>query len=193
MDIRKQRSMEYDIQIIRSRRRTLQIEIRQDCSIIVRAPYRVSRAEIDRFINERSSWIEKNLQKMQGRIRSMNIRDALTENEIKALTELARAYIPPRVAEYAAVMGIKYGRVTIRCQKSRWGSCSSKGNLNFNCLLMKVPPEIRDYVIVHELCHIPHPDHSRAFWAEVAIYCPDYKELRNRLRESGDLLFLRLE
>ena len=185
--------MEYEIQIIRSRRRTIQIEIRQDCSIIVRAPYRISNAEISRFIDERSDWIDKNLRKMRERLDNLRITDTFTENEIKALTVLARAAIPPRVAEYAELMGIPYGRVTIRCQKSRWGSCSSKGNLNFNCILMKLPEEIRDYVIVHELCHISEPNHSPAFWRLVGKYCPDYKQLRKQLRDKGDVLFLRLE
>lgn len=184
--------MEHEIRIIRSRRRTLQIEIGQDCRITVRTPLRVSKAEIFRFIDERSDWIEKTLGKMQKRRDEMKIRDRFTENELRAMTELAMTRIPERAAEYARLMGVHYNNITIRCQKTRWGSCSSKGNLNFNCLLMKLPENVRDYVIVHELCHLIEPNHSASFWREVSKYCPDYKELRRQLKETGDTLFLRL-
>ena len=86
---------------------------------------------------------------------------------IKELADKARIFIPERVKYYAEVIGVDYGRITIRCQKTRWGSCSSKGNLNFNCLLMLMPSEVIDYVVVHELCHIKQMNHSKAFWKEV--------------------------
>ena len=108
--------------------------------------------------------------------------------EIEALTRRAREVIPPRVAYYAAQMGVTYGRVTIRHQASRWGSCSAKGNLNFNCLLMLAPEPVRDGVIIHELCHRKVMDHSPRFWAEVSRYCPDYKACRRWLREEGAAL-----
>ena len=82
-------------------------------------------------------------------------------------------------------MGVTYGRITIRNQRTLWGSCSSRGNLNFNCLLMKTPVEIQDYVIVHELAHRKHMDHSPAFWAEVEKVVPDYRERRKWLRRNG--------
>lgn len=182
----------YDITIIRSRRRTLQIEIAQDCSITVRAPLRSTRAEIDAFVESYSGWIDKQLRKMKSRIENLPHVEKYSENEIRALTDMAYYHIPPRVEEYAQKIGVIYGRVTIRCQKTRWGSCSSKGNLNFNCLLMALDESIRDYVIVHELCHLLHPDHSPAFWREVGRYCPDYKRLRKQLKENGNALFLRL-
>ncbi len=90
--------------------------------------------------------------------------------------------IPARVKEYAEIIGVSYGRITIRNQKTRWGSCSSKGNLNFNCQLMRLPEELRDYVIIHELCHRKEMNHSAKFWSEVEKYCPDYKALRKKLK-----------
>ena len=82
----------------------------------------------------------------------------------KKLASKALDYIPGRVKYYADIIGVTYGKITIRNQKTRWGSCSSKGNLNFNCLLMLMPPEVIDYVVVHELCHRKQMNHSKAFW-----------------------------
>ena len=88
-------------------------------------------------------------------------------------------------------MGVTYGRITIRNQKTRWGSCSSKGNLNFNCLLMLTPPEVIDYVVVHELCHRKEMNHSKAFWDEVAHVLPDYEKARLWLKTEGDMIMRR--
>ncbi len=106
----------------------------------------------------------------------------ITEKEITELKKQAKKYIPGRVAHYAEQMQVDYGRIAIRCQKTRWGSCSQKGNLNFNCLLMELPPEIIDYVVVHELCHRLQMNHSGKFWAEVEKVLPDYRERRRWLK-----------
>jgi len=96
-----------------------------------------------------------------------------------------------RVEYFANIMGVTYGNITIRNQKTRWGSCSSKGNLNFNCLLMLAPSEILDYVVVHELCHRKQMNHSKAFWLEVEKVLPDYKESIEWLKEEGcQLMYL---
>ncbi|MCQ2082718.1 MAG: M48 family metallopeptidase [Lachnospiraceae bacterium] len=116
----------------------------------------------------------------------------LTDKEIKKLTQKAKILIPNRVEHYAKMMGVHYDRITIRHQSTRWGSCSSNKNLNFNCLLLLMPLEVIDSVIVHELCHLIHMDHSKAFYEEVYRYCPNYKELNKWLKENGASIIRRL-
>ena len=89
-------------------------------------------------------------------------------------------------------MGVSYGRITVRHQKSRWGSCSSKNNLNFNCLMMLTPPDVRNYIIVHELCHLKQMNHSPAFWQEVERIMPGYRTAKQWLEEHGPALIRRL-
>ena len=93
---------------------------------------------------------------------------------------------------YAPRIGVSYGRITIRSQRTRWGSCSAQGNLNFNCLLSLCPEEVRDYVVIHELCHRKEMNHSPKFWAEVEKVMPDYARHRKWLKENGGSLIARL-
>lgn len=193
----------YDYELIRSRRRTIAIEIDLNGTIRVRAPYNVGNMRIRQFVEDKSGWIGKTLDKVEERKRkagaglgddgviSSDDLPPLTEADIRTLTEEAKAVIPAKVAYWAKMAGVTYGRITIRHQRSRWGSCSTKGNLNFNCLLMQAPVEILDYVIIHELCHRRHMNHSREFWDEVAGLCPEYKARRRWLRENGDELMTR--
>lgn len=172
--------------VIRSNRRTLAIQITGDGQILVRSPYFVSDSRIADFVKSKEDWIVKHQQTMQMHLRS------LTDEQIRVLTDQAAREIPARVAYYASVMGVSYGRITIRHQKTRWGSCSTKGNLNFNCLLMLVPPQVLDYVVVHELCHRKEMNHSRGFWEQVACVCPDYPVWRKWLKTNGPALIARL-
>jgi len=98
--------------------------------------------------------------------------------------ERARGIINARAAHWAALLDVKYNRIAIKGQRSLWGSCSRKGNLNFNWRLAAAPPEALDYVVVHELCHLREMNHSRKFWAHVAAACPDYKTHRRWLRDN---------
>ena len=184
----------YDIELIRSRRKTIAIEIHPDLSIRVRAPLRMPQYRIMEFLEEKEHWIDLHLEKMRQRKESnadQTSRISISEEEIKQLTELAKEVIPQRVAFFAAQMGVNYGRITIRNQKTRWGSCSQAGNLNFNCRLMKMPPEVLDYVVVHELCHRKQMNHSAAFYREVYRVFPDYDRCRLWLRENGGALLAR--
>ena len=177
-------------ELIRSNRRTIVIEIR-DGRVIVRAPLRMSRAEIERFVASKTDWINKHLEAVMQR-QSVPVQ-SFTAAEIQQLADAALQDIPQRVRKYAAIIGVNVGRITIRNQKTRWGSCSSKGNLNFNCLLMLCPEEVRDYVVVHELCHRKELNHSSRFWNEVARVMPDYAQHRKWLKENGGSLIARLK
>lgn len=177
--------------LIRSRRRTLGIEIR-DGVLIVRAPLRTSKREIDRFLREHEEWIRKHLKKAVMQKEKAATEGKLTDEEIRALAKQAALLIPERVKYYAPLIGVSYGRITIRCQKTRWGSCSSKGNLNFNCLLMLTPPEVIDSVVVHELCHRLEMNHSAAFYDYVFRVFPDYKKWNRWLKENGPVLMDRV-
>lgn len=182
--------MERKIQIIRSRRKTISLEIREDLTVVVRAPVGLPEEVVRRFLREKEGWIAAHLARMEARRQSSA--PGFTRQEVEELADRALADIPARVARLAPLVGVDYGRITIRNQVSRWGSCSSKGNLNFNCLLVLCPPEVADYVVVHELCHRRHMNHSAAFWAEVERVLPDYKARRAWLKEQGGALIRRM-
>ncbi len=119
-------------------------------------------------------------------------REKFTAEEMNQMRKLAKEIIPVKARLYAEIVGADYKRITIRSQRTRWGSCSSEGNLNFNCLLVRVPEEVMDYVIVHELCHRKEMNHSKNFWALVGNVIPDYKQRRKWLRDHGRELIERL-
>ena len=181
--------MMYDMEIIRSRRRTLGLEITRDGRVVVRAPFGVSEEQIGKFVASKQGWLEKHLADF-ARAEPL---PPMTSEEIRALAEAALEDIPRRVEKFAPLAGVRVGRITIRNQVCRWGSCSPKGNLNFNCLLMLCPEEVRDYVVVRELCHRKQMNHSPAFWAEVGRILPEYKEQYRWLKENGSRLIRRLE
>lgn len=173
---------EIPVQIIRSNRKSLGLEIKRG-EVLARVPAGLPGASAEEFILQHRDWIVKKLAICQERLenpgRPRLPERPLTHRELAAV----RNSIGQRVAYYARVMGVTYGRISIRDQKTRWGSCSSAGNLNFNYRLYFLPGELMEYVIVHELAHRRHMNHSREFWAEVERYCPDYKRCRARLRE----------
>lgn len=179
------------VEIIRSNRKTVALEVTSQCQVRVRAPFRMPEEEIRRFVQEKSSWILKHLAVMEQKAGELEKIEPLSEEELEKLADQACEVIPERVAYFAPLAGVTYGRITIRNQKTRWGSCSAKGNLNFNCLLMLAPPEVLDYVVVHELCHRKEMNHSSRFWSEVRRILPDYKERERWLKENGRQLMLR--
>ena len=179
------------IKLFRSDRRTISIEIKPS-GIIVRAPRRMSKQEISAFLNKKKSWIEHHSRQMRERQEIIHQLKPYTPEELKVLAEKALIAIPQKVKHYAPLVGVDYGRITIRNQRTRWGSCSSKGNLNFNCLLMLLPDDVIDSVVVHELCHRKHMDHSARFYAEVEKVFPEYKHCDQWLRENGSLYLSRL-
>lgn len=174
--------------LIRSARKTVAIQITPAGEVIVRCPKRFPAREAERFVESKRPWIEAHLAKLA----QMPQQPPFTAEELRTLARQAARVIGERAAYFAPLVGVDYGRITIRSQRTRWGSCSAKGNLNFNCLLTLCPPEVLDYVVVHELCHRKELNHSARFWAEVAKVCPDYARHRHWLKENGGALIARL-
>ncbi len=178
----------YPVELIRSSRKTLSLEIAPGPVIRIRAPYRMPLTEIRAFMTQKSAWLDAHLAKAARRDERAKAAGRLSEADLDRLADEAVTYFSGRTAQLAPLVGVTYGRITIRFQKTRWGSCSSKGNLNFNALLMLAPPEVRDYVIVHELCHRLEMNHSPRFWAEVARVMPGYRSSLKWLKTYGSEL-----
>ena len=178
--------------LIRSSRKTFALELGPG-GLTVRVPYRATKAQIECFIREHEKWIRLHRDKLVQSMQAQNTAEKLTQEEIRDLAEKARMLIPQRVQYYAPLIGVTYGRITIRRQRSRGGSCSIKGNLNFNCLLMLTPPEVLDSVVVHELCHRKEMNHSKRFYNEVLRVFPDYKVWEKWLKENGAAVMARME
>ena len=174
-----------DVRVIRSRRKTVALQVLGLNDVVVRAPMRMSNREIEEFVQQNMDWIQKNLKKVAENQKEEEEIVPMTEAEVRELAERATQLIPERVKHFAPLVGVTYGRITIRNQKSRWGSCSAKGNLNFNVGLLLAPPEVLDYVVVHELCHRKEMNHSPKFWAEVSKLIPDYKLHEKWLKDNG--------
>lgn len=176
------------IPIIRSKRKTLALQVTGNSDVIVRAPQQITRREAELFVQKNAEWIKRTRREME--LRCERQKEMAEEYRIPDYTSLTpmeknkiRRHIMERLKLYAPQMGVKFARVTVRDQKTRWGSCSSKGNLNFNYRLHYLPQELMDYVVVHELAHRIHMNHSREFWEVVAAFDADYKEHRKRLKE----------
>ena len=180
--------MDISYRLVRSSRKTIAIHITPAGEVELRCPWRCSKREAEAFLVSKQDWIRKHLQTIAAREHL----PVLTEEALRSLAQEAAKVLPDSVQFFAERMGVTYGRITIRNQRTRWGSCSAKGNLNFNCLLMLCPQKVRDYVVIHELCHRKHLNHSADFWAEVEKNCPDYRIHRKWLKDNGGALISRL-
>lgn len=165
-------------EIIRSQRRTVSLQIDRDGRVILRIPRRFPESEALRIAVSHADWI---LGKLEARKEESRLPE-LGREEAAERAKALRPVLEERVRYFAERMGVTYGRITIRSQKTRWGSCSAAGNLNFNVHLSDLEPDLMDYVIVHELAHRLEMNHSPAFWAQVARVLPDCEERRRRLR-----------
>ncbi len=175
---------EIRISVIRSARKSLGLEVRDANTVLARIPTRVSDRELKAFVENHRSWILEKTAVMAEREENRKSTPA-PPPELLSKTDRMKIQlkIGKRVRHYCETMGVTVGYVTVKNQKTRWGSCSAKGNVNFNYQLAFLPEELLDYVVIHELAHRHHMDHSRAFWAEVEKYCPDYRERRAALKE----------
>jgi len=160
----------------------MSLKVEPDGTITVRAPWHMPVREADLFVENHREWILKRLKEYE---RIQKLKPVYTEEEKKAGREQARIVLSEKCRIYAEKMGVSYQRITVREQKTRWGSCSARGNLNFNWKLVLMPEEIQDYLVVHELAHRIEMNHSPAFWAVVEKELPDYRARREWLKKNG--------
>lgn len=169
--------MDYEVKY--SARRTIALAIKDE-RLVVKAPHGTSREKIESVILLHRRWVEKHIKAQAERNARIG---TLTDERIKELKKLAKKIIPPKVEYYSQIMGLKYGRITITSAKTRFGSCSSLGNLSFSYRLMLYPEAAIDYVVVHELAHLVELNHSERFYRIVASVMPDYKERQKILKK----------
>lgn len=165
--------MIFEYTVIKSKRKTVAIEVDRSCNIIVRAPERMNDNEIESFVISKKSWLEKTIIKQRSKGDVKNYTDA----EIKVLREKAKFVLPEKVKYYSKIMGVNPKSVKINSAKKRYGSCSADNSINFSLYLMDKDPRFIDYVVIHELAHIKHHNHSKAFYCFVQQFMPDYKEI----------------
>lgn len=181
-----------EIIIYRSRRKTLSVRVTSRGTLEVRAPLRMPQRQIEVFLREKESWIQVHLAKVQ-QDQSLGKQAPLSSQDVEVLKEKMQRLLVPILDLHAKNMGVSYEKVTVRCQKSRWGSCSARGNLSFNCLLVLAPEAVLEYVVIHELAHRKHMDHSAAFWQTVEKEMPDYRTNLLWLKQHGGGLLARAE
>ena len=186
-------TMEY--KLIRSARKTIAIQITPEAEVVVRAPKRCSKAAIDAFVREKEGWIQEHLRQTRARQEELKAQresqPAWSEADYAKARRLARTVFRQKATLYGGLMQVTFGGITVRDQKTRWGSCSARGNLNFNWRLILAPEPVLDYVVIHELAHRKEMNHSRRFWEIVEAVMPDYRNQRKWLREHGDQLMAR--
>ena len=182
-----------EVEVYRCKRKTMGLQVTERGVVQARIPKRVPLWELALFVEEKEPWIEKARAEIRAREYEQGEIEELSDGEILWLTHLAEVCIPDLAEKWAKEIGVEYGRISVRHPRTQWGSCTAEGNLSFNCLLMLTPPDVRDYVVVHELCHIRHLNHSRAFWREVERVLPEYREAKEWLKTKGRTLIARLE
>ena len=172
------------LSVVRSARETIGLQVCENGDAVLRIPNQLSADALQKFLDSEHAWIWKKVKQMQTRMEQRQETGAVPVGELsRDELEKIKKKIESRVNAYKKAMGVTIGWITIRNQKTRWGSCSSKGNLNFNYQLYYLPDELLDYVVIHELAHRRYMDHSKEFWAEVEKYCPDYRERRQQLKK----------
>lgn len=180
-----------EVSVVKSKRKTVSIQVKPNV-VIIRAPIKMKEKDIEIFAESKRNWIEKHLESLSEKQKFLENTEPYSEEEIKGLIEKAKEIIPPKVAFFADKIGVTYNKIAIRCQRTRWGSCSSKGNLNFNCLLVLLPDKIIDSVVVHELCHRKQMNHSAKFYSEIEKVLPDYKQCHTWLTKNSDKYMCRI-
>lgn len=165
---------------ISQRARYMRLEIRRDGELVVTAPRGIHYKLVEKFVAEKSKWIADNMDYI------LSVKDKIflggNKREYLQYKNLAKLLAENKIKYYNALYNFQVNRITIKNQKSRWGSCSKKGNLNFNYKIALLPENLADYIIVHELCHLAEFNHSRKFWKLVSLTIPNYVELRKKFK-----------
>lgn len=185
-----QETGEITFRIVHSNRKTMALQVTRDGQVVVRCPLWVSDQKATEFARRHRDWIEEQCRRVKERV---SHRPVFTDQEVRRYREAARQVLTKKTAFWAERMGVSYGRIAIRQQVTRWGSCSAKGNLNYNWMLILVPETLQDYVVVHELAHRKEMNHSPRFWKVVESQLPDYKERRRMLKQYENQADIREE
>lgn len=168
--------MEY--KIVYSKRKSLAIQVTPDGEVLVKAPKNTPKKNIEETVKKYSDWIEKTQKKVLGK--DIGMKKASAEEE-KLLRKKARELLPEKVNYYSDLLGVTPTRLTVTGARTRFGSCSGKNGISFSFYLMRFPEDAIDYVVVHELCHIIHHNHSKEFYKEIEKILPDYKRRKKLL------------
>ena len=174
-----------DYQLIRSKRKTIAIEVKKDCTVVVRAPEKCNARIIDAFVEKNAKWIENALLKAEKR-KSLADSYAVAPEDKAEYKKRAEEYLPGRVKYWSEITGLVPSYVHITSAEKRYGSCNGKNGICFSYRLMAYPPETVDYVILHELAHIIHKNHSQNFYMYIKEFMPDYKRHEKILKHKGD-------
>ena len=175
--------MEYEL--ILSKRKTMSIEVRNGGKIVVRAPLQSKEKVINAFVKKNSDWLEKAVEKSIIR-QKLAAQYEIKEEDISIFKQKAIEYLPERTWYWSKITGLVPSYVHITSAEKRFGSCNGKNGICFSYRLMAYSEEVVDYVILHELCHIKHKDHSKAFYSLIRQYMPDYKSRENILKHKGE-------
>lgn len=162
-----------------TRTRAMRVEVLPDAQVIVTVPRFFSYASVERFLARHTQWIDQALAQTRGK---KVIR--FSRKDISALKKRAAAAAAARCKHFAQVYGVQFKKISIRAQKSRWGSCSRSGALSFNYKIAALPERVADYIIIHEICHLREMNHSRKFWDLVTLTVPEHREIRKSLRNT---------
>lgn len=159
---------------ISKRARNIRLAVYVDGRVVLTVPKRASMRDAEKFFASRRSWVAEKLEGFKKRAPKMRI--GISKKDYVAQKHVALKLAKERVEHFNKVYKFDYGIIRVRDQKSRWGSCSRKGNLTFNYRIVLLPEHLADYIIVHELCHLKEFNHSARFWTLVALEAPDYKK-----------------
>ena len=169
-----------EIKIIRSKRKTLSLEVKENGEVVLRVPFWCSSKTIDDFVNAKNDWLKSALER-QKKISENKVQ--LDDKRIAELKRSATILLPERVSYYSKLMGVEPTGIKITSAQKRFGSCNTKNSICFSYLLMLYPQEAIDYVVVHELAHIRFHNHGKDFYSFIESVLPDYKNREKILKD----------